>query len=132
MIKLRKRSSDNKSLRYYLLAKTSSASPDYVGLQVIYGSKSGRSITRFYWFKKQQLASGKILPARTLLQRKVRELVLRRLRTGYVVTRKCDEWGRFAVEKSIQRASKPKQVRSQPLLRPRIRVWERHQLSFDF
>ena len=66
MIKLRKRSSDNKVVRYYLMEKTSSASPDYVGLMVTYGTKTGRPTTRFYWFKRTCLPSGKVVPARTL------------------------------------------------------------------
>lgn len=132
MIKLRKRSEDNKIIRYYLLEKTSSVSPDYMGLQVTYGTRSGRGTTRFYWFKKQMLPSGKVIPARILLQRKVRDLVLRRLRNGYVLTRKCDGWGRLAVEKSIKRSRQPKIKRRPPAAKSKQRAWERQQMSFEF
>ncbi len=131
MIKLKKRSQDNKSHRYYLLTKAKGVSPEYLGLQVVYGLKGGRAVTLFYWFKAQTLPSGRTISARTLRRRKVRDLVLRRLRNGYEVVRKCDAWGRAAVDRSLQRNDQPVLVRHLPR-RVKPKTWEQHQLSFDF
>ncbi|MDJ0840498.1 MAG: hypothetical protein QNK37_28565 [Acidobacteriota bacterium] len=87
-----------------------SVSPDYIGLQVTYGPVHRRGRTYHYWFKNRQTPTGRKVTADKQLMRKVGSLVLKRLRTGYMVKRKCDPWCRHVVEKTLRRAHEPKRI----------------------
>lgn len=130
MIKLVKR--ENKIERFYNVVRTKSVSPDYQGLQVTYGVQGTPGKTVFYWFKSRKKSNGKNLSARVQMQRKLQNLVLRRLRNGYHLKRKCDPWCKQFIEASIERSQQPAVKRKFPKRPPKERVWERHQMSFDF
>lgn len=130
MIKLRK---PGKSQRFYIINRTGSVSPDFVGLQVSYGPLKTAGKTVFYWFRSRKTGAGKVVPAKVQLQRKVRYLVLRRLRNGYVFTRRCDSWCRIAVKKADESSRQPKlerTVNAKPI--PDEPTWFSDQMSFDF
>ena len=130
MIKLNKVSGKNQ--RFYLLARTNSVSPDYLGLLATFGTGTSKGTTVCYWFRNQITASGREIPARLLLLRKVRELVLRRLRNGYQLTRRCDRWCRVAIEKSVAAGQLPKKARPRRAKPPEEPNWQKDQLAFDF
>ena len=133
MIKLQKNRKGNKPAWAYSLKRVCSVSPDYVGLQVTFGFIDAPLWTVRYWFKTRRTAGGKIIPAKTQLQRKVSYLVLKRLRNDYFLVRKCDYWGRAAVSRSIVSSRRPKQVRvraSKP--KKPVIEWQQLQGTFDF
>jgi hypothetical protein len=133
VIKLRKRGRTKRATRYYVLARTNSVSPDYLGLQVTYGLGNGQpGQTRTYWFRSYQNGRGKTVSARQQRQRKVRALVLKRLRNGYELVRKCDPWCRKAVQQSIAASQRPKKTGTFRPVSKQTKVWERAQLCFEF
>ena len=121
------------------MQRMESVSPDYIGLLVTFGPNHRRGRTYHYWFKKHLTPTGREVSAHKQLLRKVSSLVFKRLRTGYVVKRKCDPWCRHVVEKSmhrvdVKRAPGKVWTPQKPLntLFNRPVETDRQQLMFDF